>query len=250
MLNRLISKPKLQFVSRVPGISDLYPIKPASEFKFSWIKSVMTQYKRAKELAPYPNHIGRCPGIFDLLKIGYIVPIPFDLLMIIRPDAETLFRWEVGNESLLSVLGNEVVQPHLPIGDHRPPGFLDQVIKINSPWRIIAPKGVQLLVNPIPYPDIHFFRGVSGLWDVSNSPQLNIQMWFTDQPGEYLIKAGTPMMHIIPLTDKKLDLVIRDANDNDYRWLEKESFATNHSFDPGSIQKNTKILFDKHYHDR
>ena len=250
MLNRLISKPKLQFVSYVPGIVDLHPIKPASEFKFSWIKSVMTQYKQAKDLGSYPSHVARCPGIFDLLKIGYIVPMPFDLHLDIFPDSETVFKWEVNNESLLSMLDNQPVQMHMTMGDHSPPDCLKHPLKINLPWKVFVPRGVKLLINPIPYPDIHFFKAVSGIWDVSQSPQLNVQMWMNKTPNQYVIKAGTPMMHIIPLTDKKMDLEVRDATDNDFLWRAKESFATNHSFDPANIKKATRIIFNKHHHDR
>jgi len=98
------------------------------------------------------------------------------------------------------------------------------IVKFNTPWNVIAPKGIKFLVLPIPYPDTFEFESNIGILDPAISTELNIQGYLNISEGEHMIKAGTPLMHIIPLSEKSFDFECRDMNDNDAEWLEKRVY--------------------------
>ena len=45
-----------------------------------------------------------------------------------------------------------------------------------------------------------------------------------------MLKAGTPMCQLIPLSSEKFDLEVRDATDADKEWLQKRLYVNNHTF--------------------
>ena len=59
----------------------MYPIEPMSKVKFDWVPKVLQEFKQAQEI-PHPvpyTTIRKCPAVFDILKTGYIVRLPYDI---------------------------------------------------------------------------------------------------------------------------------------------------------------------------
>jgi hypothetical protein len=95
------------------------------------------------------------------------------------------------------------------------------------------------------YPDKHDFASVSGILDPSVSNELNIQLFWYATNSQVMIKAGTPMMQIIPLTEKKYEMVCREKTLLDELWLKKKQFFQNHSW---NYKRNLVVqAFKKHY---
>ena len=87
LLNR---KPWIRFYSLEPGVTDLYPIKPASNQKRSWV-----QEERKRSKCPVSGLIStaNCPGIKNLMSSGFIVPAPADFKIRTNGDGISV-DWE------------------------------------------------------------------------------------------------------------------------------------------------------------
>ena len=73
----------------------------------------------------------------------------------------------------------------------------------------------------------------------------NVQAYYNIPKGEYLLKAGTPLAQIIPLSEEKFELVVRDKNKSDDLWLKKKRFIMNFTF---KIRRNlVQDIYNKHF---
>jgi hypothetical protein len=219
---------KIEFYSDVYGLADAVPIvRPSSELP-NWVSLARMDYKQQPKNA---SHIYRCPGIFDLFNYGFIIPAWHDITL--TPTTNN-FKWEIPDDRLIDLMGSTyVAEAHdsSTIGKHlpRPHWTHPCVLKINTPWNVLAPKGVKFLMTAVPYPDSYEFQAVSGILDPAISTSINIQLnWNIN--ASYTIKAGTPLAHLIPLTEKKYDFVVRDKNENDEKWSLKRKYLNGMSY--------------------
>ena len=236
----------IEFFSVAPGLPELFPIIPASQYRAQWMIAAKNDWVETKQKYTKSRltHLYQCPGIFDLFNHGYIIPLWHDLL--IKTDGNNKnFSWSIPSGTLNNYRGKEVVGTHKPGLDKflpKRPWSLDQVVKLDTPWNVIAPKGVKFLMLPIAYPDDFTFENAIGILDPSISTEVNLQLHWNNVKGETLLKAGTPIGHLIPLTEKKYDLVVREMNDHDRRWLEKRNFFMSVFF-----RENRNLLKDFYY---
>lgn len=226
---------KITFFSSLPGVPDLYPIIPASQYRPAWIKAARDDYKEAFKKADGDKfvHLYRCPGIFDIMSTGYIVPMPWDVTIETFGDGGD-FKWTIPSEDLQRLTKTQLVNGHMDNGPAKylpsKPGSLRSFIKFNTPWYIIAPKDVKFLVIPLPYTDSHEFESVHGILDPGYSAEVNIQMRWNVMKGKHTVKAGTPMCQLIPLTNEKFELEVREATEKDWGWIHKRNYFFNFSF--------------------
>ena len=103
-------KPKIEFFSKVPGIADTYPIIPASKFSPRWMKACKEDYIRTKNYR-VPSHLQQCPGIFDLYKHGFIIPLWHDTVIKTQGENEA-FGYVHPSEILSDMLEGEPVGTH------------------------------------------------------------------------------------------------------------------------------------------
>lgn len=242
---------EILFFSNAPGLSEAFPVVHASKLMPDWMKKAFEHYKSRKETEDdYAPHIAKCPGIVKLMTTGYIVPMWHDVILE-NNSMDGNFKWTAPEKSLEDYLeGKPLFEKHF--GE----GVLDFVprtrnqsktlVKINTPWNVVSP--VKLLFNPIPYPDDFIFEASSGVLDTTDSSNINIQGWWNITHGRHYLNAGYPLLHIIPLTEKPLKLVVRDANENDKKWIEKKKFLNSFSFTRDMKMKNVfKSVFTKHF---
>lgn len=216
----------IDFFSTVPGLTETFPIRPAKEVLPRWIYSARTDYLKHKDT--YDQHIYRCPGIIDVLTTGYVIPAWHDI------DIETdgdRFKMTIPDQELEKMLGKDTVQEQTHNGLIRfvpkRPWSVKSILKINTPWHVMAPRGVKFLMVGMPYPDDFGFESATGILDPGYSSELNVQgYWNFPKPGKYSIKAGTPLAQIIPITEKNFNYVVRDASDRDSLWLKKRRYLT------------------------
>ena len=126
--------------------------------------------------------------------------------------------------------GGRYVSAHIPeqtqgmrnlVSHNQNKDVLDWTIKMETPWRIQAHKDVVFIQIPVAYWEEDRFSIATGLVDPRYSYEVNMQIfWHKTEPGEYIIKAGTPLAQWIPvnrdfLTSKAFDVVIETANKDD-----------------------------------
>ena len=226
---------KIEFFSTIDGLAEAVPIIPAKQYKPAWMTKARDDFK--KKLSDADGrmpHIYQCPGIFDLAKTGYIIPMWHDVL--IETDGTGNYNWSVPTSDVIDLAnGREIISSQengvetlMPIK----PWTCGPLLKINTPWHVIAPRGVKFLIIPIPYPESFELESSSGVLDPSVSSEINIQSYCSVPKGKFVIKAGQPLAQMIPLSEKIFDLEVRNATEKDLKWVTKYRFLMNHTFKP------------------
>ena len=242
---------KIEFYSNIIGVSDAYPIVPASEYRPAWMAGVRDDYKQfLKTAVGKQPHIYQCPGIFDLVKTGFVVPMWHDV--VIQAEGIDSFRWTVPTAEFIDVAHNAGSDPissqKTGVGTLMPvkPGVHKALLKINTPWRIVAPKGIKFIMIPYPYPDTFEFESSIGIWEPGVSNELNVQAYWNAQVGQPVtIKAGTPIAQLIPITEKQYDYEVRDATNHDYNWNRKLMYMGISTFKANRAK--IKQMYYKHF---
>ena len=237
----------IRFYSMTPGVADLHPVIPASKLKRKWRQEALTSQAHRDEntikqcpakkstavwqtlLTKVPpvnfwSHAVTCPALHGVMDNGYILPCPADI--IIQLDGSGNFEWK----STMEFYGGRYVSAHIPeqtqgmrnlVSHNQNKDVLDWTIKMETPWRIQAHKDIVFIQIPVAYWEEDRFSIATGLVDPRYSYEVNMQIfWHKTEPGEYIIKAGTPLAQWIPvnrdfLTSKAFDVVIETANKDD-----------------------------------
>lgn len=240
---------KIEFYSTVPGLPDLFPIVHAKDALPTWAKSARSSYiNKKKQTVGRMNHIYQCPGIFDLLSEGYILPMWHDVVISTNGDLDS-FNWTVPSSALTELSPEtSLIEPQSNgVGAIMPikPWSLNTLLKVNTPWHVVAPRGIKLLILPIAYPDSFEFESSIGILNPGHSNEINIQLYYNVQKGDVLIKAGTPLAHIIPLSENNFELVCREINTVDKFWQAKKKYFNSATF---KIKRNLiQDLYYKHF---
>ena len=235
---------KIEFFHSEASIIETFPIIESKDLKLNWVKKARQNFqddiKSGAEQNPDFMHLMRCPGIFDLFKYGYIIPLHKDMIIKNKGgDYEYAFNKSENDSFSLGrqTSSSESLDQLLPI----PPWAADRVFKINTGWHIIAPRGVKFLTIPIAYPDTFNFTSTMGILDPAKSTQLNFIIYLNETDEENtVILAGTPLGHLIPISEKKYQMIQRNMNQQDKRWIEKFMSAQVATFSSTSMR--TKII--------
>ena len=246
MFNLFKKKNKwIRFYSLDTGVAALHPIFPAKKLRRKW-RSEALKREHAKEEKKCPalkakvlwqrlqdmdstgapdglwSHAATCPALDGVMDTGYIIPAPADF--IIHIDGSGNFEWR--SETLF--YGGRYLTAHIPDQTegmrnlvNQQKDVLDYTIKMELPWRVQAHKDIVFIQQNIAYWDEERFSVPTGIVDPQYSYEINCQLfWHITEPGEYLIKAGTPLVQWIPihrdiLNSKGVDVMIETANADD-----------------------------------
>lgn len=238
----------IEFFSTVPGVAESFPIKHSRDCLPRWTIAARNDYmKELKNTGNILNHVYRCPGIFDLLDCGFIVSMWHDVIIKTNGNLGG-FSWTIPNSSLEEMLDKPLIGTHVEylLKDiPKKPGSLEPFVKINTPWRIVAPKNVKFIILPIAYPDSFDYESVIGILDPAISSEMNFHLRWNKTNDEILLKAGTPLCQIIPLTPEKFNLECRYQNQKDLFWLKKEKYLRSFSFQP--VRALMKKVYYQHF---
>jgi len=237
----------ITFFSSVEGLAETNPIVKAKDCLPEWVKRCRNDYINNKDKI----HLAKCPGIFDMYGFGFVVPMWCDAIIETQGDK---FRWatqehmkhleRIDHPHELPIISNhsyDAIAKFLP----RRPQSISNIIKVDTPWSVVAPKGVKFLVIPFPYSDHQEFEACAGILDPSISTEVNVQMYWNVKNKEHTLKAGTPMQLMVPLTEKNYKLVVRDANEHDKKWLRKKNYVNYFKF---NLDRNSmKKAYNRHF---
>lgn len=224
---------KIEFFSTVEGVADVYPVQLASQYKPKWVENAKAEYIKRENIPQRQLDLYRCPGIFDLMATGFVVYLPWDITIVTANDGAQV-SWNYPSSTLPDLLGYDLVAIHSANGvaKHLPTRSfsIKPIIKFQLPWHVVSL--VKMLAIPIPYPDSFEFESVQGILDPAISTEVNPQVRWNVLNGSHTIKAGTPLMQLIPLTDEPVELEVREATERDLKWAKKREYLTNMSYVP------------------
>ena len=208
----------------------------------------MHDYKQQKsntKTSHKSTHLMQCPGIFEMFKQGYIVKAWFDFVITTNKNRDG-FDWKIPNDTLLDLANADVITSHpTQVNQFIPKRInqIDNIIKVMTPYHVIAPKNVKLLFMSLPYNDHFDFESTVGILDSQDCTELNIQLnWFKDND-EILVKAGTPLMYMLPLTENKIEMICRDATEKEKKFFAKRKYVDYSHF--GKPRNKIKNLYNK-----
>jgi hypothetical protein len=195
-----------------PLIHDACKISPAKKFLPDWYKKLPTSFSKI-----VPNSLGieveqstirRCPGVNNLFGSGFMIPLWSDLkIKSTETEWKHVFSFEPDGTG---------IESH-PKTQYGPVFDLYFHLKIQSPWMFKEKTGVH-------------FTWLQPTWNLVNHMQelvivpavtefkyqnaTNINLFIPKNDNEIFIKAGTPLVHLIPLSEDQIiiknHLVSRD----------------------------------------
>jgi len=247
---------KIEFFHPDLNAAENFPILDSRDFKLNWVKKARANFDKARGDGRTENpgftNITRCPGIFDLLKEGYVVRSHKDLMIFPREDGFKFIlpddqqgNWFIDRpyEGTPSPKINIMANPEWEIP--HPPNVYPYILKIETGWNVITPKNVKLLIIPLPYPDDFNVSQTSGILDPSHSTQINFQGYVYKTDSKLILKAGTPLLMIIPLTEKKYEMTQRLANEKDRMWIAKDYTMVGTHFWPVDYRQLTRKMYER-----
>lgn len=212
----------------IDGVAESFPIKKTQEVLPKWVYNAKADYMKSDKK---DMHLYKCPGIFDMFTTGYVVTNWLDIEI---KTNDVGFSVTIPDPTIQELLGKDIVQSqnHDNIAKFIPkrPWSVKSILKINTPWHVIVPKNVKLLMIPLPYPDTFEFESCIGMLDPSISSEINIQGYWNVINNSHILKAGTPLCYLIPITEENLNLIVRDKNEKDNLWLKKKKYLNYFSF--------------------
>lgn len=215
--------------------------KPAINFIPDWLKHTPPQVENGikAKLLPKIRTVKKCPSFTDIYKEGYILVAPFDIWLSVKEENEKIItEWRTPHDELkLDIHRVEQMVDHLPENSN-----IKQVFKLNYPFKCITPKGFSIRQMPLFYHYNNDWHVPYGVVNTDKHHEINLQICYTSNNKEVLIKRGTPLSHIIPF--KRSDRI--KMNYKKYnKKLNAKTVASNffifRSFQNGYYQHN----FDK-----
>lgn len=194
------------------GLDDFCPPAPVKDFLPSWFKEMDYFIGGRPEQKTEPHQppgktMKACPAINDLFKYGYVVPAWCDFSIVISEHGG--FEWFSAN-------------PRHEITFHPPTQLstettasdeLNFVVKFVCPWRVSLPKGHLIMMKGVPYHHQSSFRVCEGIIDASVTSTMNINTFWSNKPGTYLIKRGQPLALMMPFKIHSYELQVHsDTN--------------------------------------
>ena len=245
-------RPEIEFFSIQPEITKLAPIVPAHEIKPKWFDKAQEDFVENAKDPDFGKrkfiHTAKCPGIFNLIRYGWVMTTWQDILIKTNGDTQS-FEWQTPIDQKTMKATNEFAPQ---VGYHGKEQLSDYmggwddslncVIKINTPWRCIVPKGYYLLEGPVPYSDDNRFTTMPGFFSQEYGvAQMNVQLKWHVLNGETLIKAGTPIAHYMLVPQDQARMKVSDANEDQIKAEEITQLEINRRF--VSDRSKSKCMF-------
>ena len=223
-------KPFIRFYTLESGVLTLYPIVKSA--------SVKRKFMEDDQIGDLPETLSskNCPGIKKIISTGWIVPAPADFTINTVGDGVTFewnepYRFTKINRGMDSYVSGHTRSQTEPLLDN-PDDTLKTVVKIETPWRIEASDDVVFLIMPVTYNNESRFRAATGILDPKYGHLINVQLFWNVLLGRTLVRAGTPLCQIVPISRKALsssyyDVTIDVANEIDIQKEREFNYASN-----------------------
>ena len=210
---------------------DLHPIQPAYKFYPEWMKSVEKTHFDQSSLQT-KNTIRSCSGFINTFKSGYMIPMWSDLAINVdKVDNDFSYNYQFSDhKSSIDFHTNE------QSGDFYKDHY---ILKLISPWYIDSCSDVKFLFtdcmwNNVSSPGYITPTGITNLHEKLNT-STNIFIMLKKQKQKLFIHAGQPMMHIIPLTERKTQLKFEILNDGEFTRFMR--FGTHTTFNRHGVNR-------------
>lgn len=227
------SETKIKFYASIEGIEKHKSIipYPAKKYIPSWWTNIPNQHN------DWPT-IRRCPAVPDFFSQGYILPMWRNIKIFEMNKEKQVVFSIMTNDPFKEINGhsdNQFLSHYSPrVGDRE----IDTVIKFDSPWNIITPKGWSTLVLPLFYEFNPYFTILPGVVDTDIFHQMNHPALLHSNGKHFELKSGDPLLMYIPFKRTKTNYEIISKNfdmDNHMQkitddWIRKQELESGLGF--------------------
>lgn len=186
-------------------------IKKSAAFVPNWWKNLKPTYKPDNErpLFSMPT-MKSCSGFTNLYKYGFMIPLWCDVKVMIGKIGTTDYYFQYADQISSAVEHDE----------RQRTGFVEdteyQHLKFNSPWLIYCEEDIDFIALQ-PTWNLMKCKNISvlpGAYSFKTIQSTNINLMFTRTNEDQIIdlQAGSPIIHFIPLTQRKIELVYHFEN--------------------------------------
>ena len=217
-------KTKMEFIQRIEGVKELMPIIPAAQYKHPWVGRLAADRKKQRERPDYGMqtevHTAKCPGIFGVLQNGWILRTWQDLTIETNGDGITCNWTSAMSQAEMCRIDAFSFHPPSQLTDFLEnwDGAIRQVLKFQTGWSCIVPKGYVLMEMPVAYSDDDRFEVLPGMHHVGGYTELNPQTKWKVKSGKTLIKAGTPIAQYMLVKQEEFDMTMRLVDPKELRF--------------------------------
>ena len=201
---------------------EFFKIESARTFIPSWWKNLPTSYKDERSLADHPT-MKTCLGFNNNFRHGFIMPLWTDTFFSLAQTGPR--QWGVAGQNADS---STEIESHSPKqwGD-----FIDSDaymhVKIKSPWLFICNEEIdwtwtQPSWNTSAYDEYLVLPGITD-FKYQSSTNINIisrRFNRNNQPNVVKIEAGQPLVHIVPITEREVEVRNHLVTLDEYRNLD------------------------------
>lgn len=195
---------QIKFVIR-PGFEGFDKInnslpKESKHFLPDWFKNMPANISQNK-LRPEVKTVKMCPSFSTIFNEGFVLVAPCDILL--KFDNKTKrYEWHTPNSKFgLEVHGNEQLIDYVNTD-------IKMIFKIQMPYYAIVPRGYSFRQIPLIYNFNKDWQVAYGNFKADKVPELTIQIMYTSDKEEILIKQGTPLCQMIPYKREKFTMKI------------------------------------------
>jgi hypothetical protein len=230
---------KVDFYTSIEGMDTTHPIIKASEVDMPWMGESRKRFVNTRKDFTKGKQSGAhmCSGIVNLMNTGWVITAWHDLVIRTQTGSDS-FDWAVPSGAINDAVNTTSVGSFGPnqFGDFvtLPPQTLKTLVKLHTPWRFHMPKGWGLMMAPLQYVNEDRFTSTMGIIDPRINNELNPILYWHVLHGETLVKAGTPLCHLIPIKlDEQFDFDVRTSTEKEavwnkfYRLMYDSTFITN-----------------------
>ena len=187
------------------NVFDALPIKPAVNFLPKWWRQIpnAVEVNDAELSLSYPvSTLKNCVGVNGLFNKGFIIPMWSDCVLRIGSNKTQGFSYKFAD-------GCSSIGFHPPFMFNESPVVQNaQHLKFHSPWHIVCDEEVQFLyLEPTwAYETQKPFQVLPAVIDYKHQHGSDVNVVATRALDDYQISinAGTPLVHIVPLTERKV----------------------------------------------
>lgn len=184
-------------------------IKKAAWFIPNWWKQLDKKFYTKSILYPHPT-MKSCAGFINLYKNGIIVPMWCDLNLLVGKLGTTEYAYQY-SDGMSTAVVHPIQQSN---------GFIKdteyQHLKLETPWALYCEENIEFISieptwNLTKYKTL---KVLPGIYTLQNPIQTNINLIFSRTESNQIIELpfGTPMIHLIPLDNRKIELKFHIQN--------------------------------------
>jgi hypothetical protein len=216
-----------------PAVYELYPIKTYNKNIPEWWRSfpsTINQTDQNKINFDIPT-IKRCDGLIEYYKYGLIVNTCVDISI---KNENGVLCYRTSDDMQISQHGSETFPSDLAVSSTH--------IKLEFPWLMEEKTGINFLLTKPFWNQTSFintFDIAPGVLNFKYQNAINVNLFVRKQISQIDVPVGTPMAHVIPITEK--EIVIKNHL-IDFQEYQKKAmrFSYNTNF-VGTYKHNKKI---------